>query len=392
MRTYQFKLYHSKRNRYLHQQIDIAGCIYNHCIALHKRYYRFYGKYLDIYQLQKHLTKLKKVSKYSFWNLLGSQAIQEITERIDKGYKRFFDFVRKKSTQKVSPPGFKKVKKYKSFTLKQSGWGLDGNRIRIGKHYFGYFASRPIEGNVKTVTIKRDSCGDLFIFFACELEEQLKLPMTGKSAGFDFGLLTFLTPSNGEDILAPLFLKRSLRQLRTCQKSLSRKEKGSNHRKQAKVKVAKLHRRISNLRRNYHFQLGKQLCVEYDNLYFEDLNMKGMQSLWGRKIGDLGFSEFLKILESQATKYDKKVHYVDRYFASTKTCSRCGYKKEQLSLKERMFCCDNCSIVIPRDKNAAICIEKVGTSTFGLDIVRPVIVAGEYCLNPESHTRMYPVH
>ena len=90
MKTYCFKLYHAKRNKKLHKLINIAGIIYNHCIALHKRYYRLFGKSLNVYALQKHLTKLKKLEKYSHWKLLGSQAIQDITQRIDKGYKLFF--------------------------------------------------------------------------------------------------------------------------------------------------------------------------------------------------------------------------------------------------------------------------------------------------------------
>jgi putative transposase len=391
MKTFQYKLYHSKRNRVLQNQIDIAGLIYNHCIALHKRYYRLYRKFLPMYQLQHHLTKLKKLPKFSFWNTVGSQAIQEITERIDKGYKRFFDYIKKKTSQKISPPGFKKVKRYKSFTLKQAGWALDGNRLRVGKHYYGFFDSRPIEGKVKTVTIKRDRCGDIFVFFACEIENQEILPMTGKIAGFDFGLKTFLT-SREKDIDVPLFLKSSLRQLETKSRRLSFKEKGSQQRQKAKLSLSKLHRHIANQRRDHHFKLAKELCLEYDVMIFEDLHIKGMQAMWGRKISDLGFSDFMAILEGQATKYGKKIHFVDRFFASTKTCSRCHYKKSHIELRERTFCCENCGLIIPRDKNSAINIEGVGASTLGLDVVRPDFNAGKHCLSPESPTIIPSVH
>lgn len=391
-KTFQYKLYNSNRNKHLHRQINIAGLIYNHCIALHKRFYRLYGKSLSIYKLQKHLTKLKKMEQYAYWNQVGSQVIQEITERIQEGYQRFFEYVKKKTSKRTSPPGFKKVKKYKSITFKQAGWALDGNRIRIGKQYYGFFNSRPLEGTVKTVTVKRDKCGDIFVFFACEVKEQVKLSMTGEIAGFDFGLKTFLTPSKAEDIEAPLFLKQSLRQLATLNRALAQKKKGSNQRKKAKVELAKLHRQIANQRKNYHFQLAKQLCLRYDVMIFEDLHLKGMQALWGRKVSDLGFSNFLEIVESQATKYGKKLHFVDRFFASSKICSRCKHKKDHLDLKERLFCCENCGLIISRDKNAAINIERVGTSTFGLDIVSPTIIVGEYCSNPESPTINPTVH
>ena len=115
--TYKYKLYRTKRLKHLHQIVNIAGIIYNHCIALHKRYYKLYGKSLNKYQLQKHLTKLKKLPKYAYWKQVPSQAIQDITDRIDRAYRLFFK--NQKQGIKSSPPSFKKVKKYKSFTLKQ---------------------------------------------------------------------------------------------------------------------------------------------------------------------------------------------------------------------------------------------------------------------------------
>ena len=122
MKTYCFKLYKAKRNKKLHKVINIAGIIYNHCIALHKRYYRLFKKSLNIYKLQKHLTKLKKIGKFSYFKEVGSQAIQDITQRIDRACKLFFRNLKHKI--RTAPPSFKKIRKYKSFTLKQAGWKL----------------------------------------------------------------------------------------------------------------------------------------------------------------------------------------------------------------------------------------------------------------------------
>lgn len=180
MKTYKFKLYQHKRNRYLKRKINLAGILYNHCIALHKRYYRRYGKTLNVYALMKHLTKLKKLPKYAEWNSLGSQAIQDIAQRIDKTYKLFFR--NRKHGIKSSPPSFKKVKKYKSYTLKQAGYKLyPDNSIKIGDRIYTFHKSREIEGTVKTLTIKRDALGDLYICIACETERHEILPRTGKS-------------------------------------------------------------------------------------------------------------------------------------------------------------------------------------------------------------------
>ena len=115
IKTYKYKMYHSKHNKRLHRLINIAAEIYNHCIALHKRYYRLYGVHLEKDKLQKHLTKLKKLERYSHWNQLNSQAIQDITDRIENAYQLFFGNLERKV--KCGPPGYKKKRKYKSFTL-----------------------------------------------------------------------------------------------------------------------------------------------------------------------------------------------------------------------------------------------------------------------------------
>lgn len=150
MRTYCFKLYQSKRNRKLHRQINAAGIIYNHCISLHKRYYRLYKTFLNVYTLQKHLTKLKKIEKHACLKEIGSQAVQDITERIDRAYKLFFRNL--KHQIRTAPPSFKKIRKYKSYTLKQAGWKLFGeNAVRIGKEKYRYFLHKTEKPSQKQI-------------------------------------------------------------------------------------------------------------------------------------------------------------------------------------------------------------------------------------------------
>ncbi|HEY9604563.1 MAG TPA: hypothetical protein V6C85_23360, partial [Allocoleopsis sp.] len=158
MKTLKFKLYNHKRNKYLKRTINAAGVIYNHAIALHRRYYQMWGKHLNCAKLQKHIAKLRK--RNSFWQLVGSQAVQDICQRIDRAYQLFF----KHHKKGVRPPGFKKVKKYKSFTLKQAGYKFLGDsRVKIGNRVYQYWSSREIEGTVKTLTIKRTALGELFM-------------------------------------------------------------------------------------------------------------------------------------------------------------------------------------------------------------------------------------
>ena len=370
MKTYCFKLYQSKRNRKLHRSINIAGSIYNHLIALHKRYYRLYGKSLSATKLQKHITKLKKQKRFAYWNLLGSQAIQDIAQRIDKGYKLFFR--NHKLHIRSAPPTFKKVKRYRSFTLKQAGyWLLDRDRIWIMGKEYKYFKSREIEGEIKTLTVKRDTLGDIYIYLTCETEESPVEPRSGKSVGFDFGLKTFLKASDGNDVLSPLFFKQGMKEIRSRNKALPRKKKGSSNRKKAKLDLARAHKRIANQRKNYHFKLAKELADEYALICIEDLNMKAMQMLWGRKISDLGFSQFVNILKYQCSKTGSTVVEIPRFYPSSKTCSSCGYVLDELPLRVWEWACPSCGVVHDRDFNAAKNIHKVGTSTFVGEGVRP---------------------
>ncbi len=382
MITYKFKLYRAKKNKHLHQQINISGLIYNHCIALHRRYYRLFGTSLNAYALMKHITKRKKLPKYSHWNMVGSQAIQDIVQRIDKAYKLFFG--NRKRKVKTSPPGFKKVKKYSSFTLKQAGWKLlGGNKIRIQGIVYKFSKSRDIPADIKTVTIKRDSLGNFWLYFVVEEEIDLSNRiLTGKSAGFDFGLKVFLKSSdNGEagryhqDTESPLYYREALAELKQASRKLSSKIKLSNNWHKAKANVARIYQTVVNRRRDWFFKLAHDLTARYDHLFFEDLSMKGMQRLWGRKVSDLARSEFMDILTYVAATKGKVVHLINRFYPSSKTCSACGYVYKELQLSDRRWICQGCGVSHDRDLNAALNILREGASSLRLGTVRPALQA-----------------
>ena len=120
IKTLKFKLYSSKKNKHLDGAVNVAASVWNYCIAMHRRYYRMYGKGLSANRLKKHITKLKRRRKYAFWNELGSQAIQDVVERVDRSYKAFFEHHKQKRRGRKPPPGFKKHSRYSSFTLKQA--------------------------------------------------------------------------------------------------------------------------------------------------------------------------------------------------------------------------------------------------------------------------------
>ena len=371
IRTYKYKLYKTKRLKHLHDIVNISGIIYNHCIALHKRYYKLYGKHLNKFQLQKHLTKLKKRGKYAFWSRVPSQAIQNITERIDNAYKKFFDYAKGKTKLRTSPPSFKAVKKYKSYTLKgKVGYKIENNSISLNGYKYKFWLSRPIDGIIKTVIIKRDTLGDFYICITIEKKDSNFNATTGKSAGVDFGMITFLTLDDETEIESPMFHLKNLSQQKKLNRSLSKKKKGSNNRKKAKLQLAKLHIKTANQRRDYFHKLSNRLADSYDNIFIEDLNMKAMQMMWGRKVSDLAFSEFINILE-----YKTNVTKIDRFYPSSKTCSECGHILKELDLKIREWTCPSCKAKHQRDVNAAINIHRVGISTLRGETVRAASVA-----------------
>ncbi|MGL5871490.1 MAG: RNA-guided endonuclease InsQ/TnpB family protein [Xenococcaceae cyanobacterium] len=377
MKTYQFKLYRHKRNKHLHRAINAASYIYNHCIALHKRYYRLFKRHLNKNQLMKHIAKLRNKNEY--WQLVGSQAVQDIIQRIDRAYQLFF----KHHKKGVRPPNFtarqgnsevaseltrlRKRIKYRSFTLKQAGYKFVGeNKLKIGNRIYKFCQSREKSGKIKTVTIKRNSLGELFVFVVTDLIDKQVTIMTGKNAGFDFGLNVFLTCSDNTEIQSPLFLKQSLKKLRTASCNYSTKKKSSNNREKARKNLVRVHEKVVNRRTDWFWKLAHELADRFDYLFFETLNLRGMQRLWGRKISDLAFSEFLKILDYVVDKKGKVVGYIDQWYPSSKTCSICGHVLDKLPLDVRYWVCPGCSTKHGRDSNASQVILRVGASTLGL--------------------------
>ncbi|MHC5717950.1 MAG: RNA-guided endonuclease InsQ/TnpB family protein [Nostoc sp.] len=366
MKTLKFKLYQHKRNRFLKRSINAAGVIYNHCIALHKRYYRMWGKHLNCAKLQSHIAS--KRSRKEFWQSVGSQAVQDICQRIEKAYQLFF----KHNKKGVRPPGFKKVRKYKSFTLKQAGYKfLGGNRVKIGSRVYQFWKSREIDGKIKTLSIKRTPLGELFMVVVVDSIDEPEIKFTtGKIAGFDFGLKTFLTCSDGTIIESPQFFKQSLNVIRIANRHHSKKLKGSSNRERARKNLVRAHEDIANRRSDWFWKLAHELTNRFDVLCFETLNLKGMKRLWGRKISDLALRDFLDILEWQALKKGKQVVYIDQWYPSSKTCSGCGHILESLDLSVRRWRCPSCFSVNDRDENASLNIKRVGSSTLGVGDVR----------------------
>ena len=335
-----YKLYNSKKNRKIHRMINTSAFVWNHCIAIQKRYYRLYKKHINSNKLQKHIAKLR--NKNLKWQELNSQTVQEVCQRVDTAYQRFFKKLAKRT------PKFKKAKNFNSFVLKQSGWSVCDNKLTLNKiGTFKFSKSRHYE-NIKRATVKRDKLGDIYLVVTCEMQP-LKYKREGNSSvGMDFGLKTFLTCSDEIEIESPLFFKEHQRVVKKANKSLSTKKKGSKNRWKANKNLARVHKNIFNKRKDFHWKLAHTLCKQNKFIAIEDLNINAMKKLWGKKISDLSFSSFVEILEQVASKYGTVIQKIGRFFPSSKLCS-CGTINKELKLSDRVWTCQSCGLTNKRD-------------------------------------------
>jgi putative transposase len=370
MKTYAYKLYTTRKTRYLDALLTVACDIYNWVLLTKREAYSRDKTYISLYDMYG-LVRDRRNEPNSAWQMINATATRQIVDRIYIGYDHFFDDLRR--GVKTSPPKFKKTPKYRSITFRQdTGYKLlDDNTLYIsGQSYHGrggktfrFHKHRDWEGKIKTLTVKKNSLGEWFIYITTDFQEASKQETrSGKSVGFDFGLKNFLTGSDGTAIQSPLFFKQSSKKIRRLNQQLDSKVKGSGNSKRALRALAKAHDDIANQRKDFHWQLAYQLVQTYETICLETLNLKGMQALCSRKIGDLGLYSFVQKLVYMASKYGSKVIFIDRFYPSSKTCSCCQHINETLDLKDREWDCSNCGTHHDRDANAAINIHTQGMS------------------------------
>ena len=343
MISYKYKLYRTDKTKHLDKMLREAAFVWNHALALQKRYYRMYHKYIGSACMKAHFAK--RISR----NLLHSQSVQEILERLDDAYKRFFKHLA------ARPPKFRRAKDFSSIVFKQGGYSLNGNVLtinRISKRY-KFSLSRPYDGKVKTLTVKRSPLGEYFIIMALDKATViLGKTHNGASVGIDFGLKTYMTMSDGTTVKNPQFLKATLSRVQRASRKLSKTASNSNHRQARRKELNRILERIVNQRNEFQWQLAHHLCRQYDRIFIEDLQLTGMTALWGRKMSDLAHGAFVTKLEYVASKYGVTVHKIDRFYPSSKACI-CGYVNKQLQLKDRQWTCPECGAVHSRDLLAA---------------------------------------
>lgn len=235
------------------------------------------------------------------------------------------------------------------------------------------FWSRPLPNQSSSVTIIKDSSNRYFASFVVETYAE-HLPKINNSIGIDLGISTFATLSNGKKIFAPKPLKQNLKKLAKFKRKFNRTEKGSKRREKARLRVAKLHARIKDIRTDFLHKLSTKLAKQYDEIVLEDLNVSGLikNRKLSKAISDLGWREFRNLTEAKCEKYGREFRVIDRWEPTSQRCSCCGFKGGKKELNIREWTCLNCGAVHDRDINAAINILEAGSQDVVEIVSQPI--------------------
>ncbi len=366
-KAYSFRLYPAESQKELFAQ-HFGSCrfTYNHFLRERINFYaENKGKKkqgLTYCDTSKMLTKLKKDSEFSWLKDINSQSLQQSLRRLDVAYNNFFN-------KRMQFPKFKSKHHKQSFHVPQR-FSIDLEKSHLVIPNFQPIKAvfhRPIDGEMKSITISKTTTGKYFASVLCEVEKKIKLKKSGQQIGIDLGLKSFLVTSAGETVAAPKFLRSSEWKFKRLQRHLSRKIKGSNNRNKARHKVALIHEKIANQRKDFLHKLSTRLVSENQAIFSEDLNVKGMTAnhCIAKSVSDAGWGEFIRQVKYKSEWIGTTFGQIDRFFPSSKRHFDCGWINDRLTLKDREWTCQGCGQVVDRDLNAAQNILLFGAKQIG---------------------------
>jgi len=363
--TYKYRLFPTKAQRTaLNQALEACRWVYNQTLAVRKDAWEQQQESISRYDTIKMLPAWRQ--DHSFLTGAYSQCLQETCTRVDLAFKNFFRRV--KAGKKPGYPRFKGRGWYKSFTYPQSGfWLTENGRLRLSKiGDVKIKLHRPIEGMIKTLTVRRDMLGNWYACFSCEVAPQPQTPVADV-VGVDVGLTKFATFSTGEQVENPRFFRRDESALAKAQRRLSACSKATAEYRKYKRVIQHIHHRIANRRKDFAHKLSKRLVDEFQFIVFEDLDIKGMQQNnfrgMNKSIGDAAWHQLRQYTSYKAERAGRSFVAVDPR-GTSQLCSGCGaVVKKDLSV--RVHDCPHCGLKIDRDLNAALNILGRGLASVG---------------------------
>jgi putative transposase len=359
-KTFRYRIFPTRKQITIFDQtLDSCRWLYNHFLEQRINAWRNNKKSLSRYGQDATLKALKR--EYPFLSDMFSQVLQNISMRIDLAFRAFFRRIKSGDTPGL--PRFRGKFRYDSFTYPQHGFKILKNVVQLSKiGGVKIKLHRPIEGNIKTCTIRRTPTGKWFITFACEIEHKTVEQPVKPSIGIDMGLEHFLTTSNGEHIENPRFFRKEEKTLAKAQRKLSAQKKASRARIKARKVVARIHERIKNKRHNFAHQEACKLVNKYNTMCVEDLSINDMQKdnfhCINKSISDVAWRMFIDQLKLKAEEAGKKLIKINPAYTS-QTCSVCG-NRQKLKLSDRIYNCNCCGFSLNRDINAALNIMSLG--------------------------------
>jgi putative transposase len=357
-KAYKFRLYPNKNQRlYLKKAFDNNRFIYNYYLNKRIKTYEEEKKTLNYYDCANSLKDLKKEKEWL--KDTDSISLQQSLKNLDKAFKNFFRGL--KQGKKNGFPKFKsKHNNYKSFTtINQKGTvHIEDKKIKIPKlkSLIKIKQHRKITGLIKSCTLIQTPSGKYFIALVAEEEIEYKKAIQ-KKLGIDVGLKEFAVTSDNVAIKNPRYLRKSEKRLKFLQKSLSRKKKGTQNRRKARLKVAKQHEKITNQRKDFLHKISSTLINENQVIAVEDLKVSNMvkNHKLAKSISDASWYRFREYLRYKAEWYGRELVEVSTFFPSSQICSCCGNKSSQTKdCSVRTYKCLECGLVIDRDYNAAL--------------------------------------